>query len=73
MKRRMIRQISMALCMSLSLIAPQTVKAADQFVTFQPQAETCQLQNPTIGYAAGEHSCVQLAAANLQNDKSMPG
>ena len=68
MKRRMIRQISMALCMSLSLIAPQTVKAADQFVTFQPQAETCQLQNPTIGYAAGEHSCVQLAAANLQND-----
>ena len=64
----MIRQISMALCMSLSLIAPQTVKAADQFVTFQPQAETCQLQNPTIGYAAGEHSCVQLAAANLQND-----
>ena len=54
--------------MSLSLIAPQTVKAADQFVTFQPQAETCQLQNPTIGYAAGEHSCVQLAAANLQND-----
>ena len=58
----------MALCMSLSLIAPQTVKAADQFVTFQPQAETCQLQNPTIGYAAGEHSCVQLAAANLQND-----
>ena len=68
MKRRMIRQISMALCMSLSLIALQTVKAADQFVTFQPQAETCQLQNPTIGYAAGEHSCVQLAAANLQND-----
>ena len=64
----MIRQISMALCMSLSLIAPQTIKAADQFVTFQPQAETCQLQNPTIGYAAGEHSCVQLAAANLQND-----
>ena len=58
----------MALCMSLSLIALQTVKAADQFVTFQPQAETCQLQNPTIGYAAGEHSCVQLAAANLQND-----
>ena len=58
----------MALCMSLSLIAPQTIKAADQFVTFQPQAETCQLQNPTIGYAAGEHSCVQLAAANLQND-----
>ena len=58
----------MALCMSLSLIAPQTVKAADQFVTFQPQAETCQLQNPTIGYTAGEHSCVQLAAANLQND-----
>ena len=54
--------------MSLSLIALQTVKAADQFVTFQPQAETCQLQNPTIGYAAGEHSCVQLAAANLQND-----
>ena len=68
MKRKMIRQTSMALCMSLCLIAPQTAKAADQFVTFQPQAETWQLQQPTIGYAAGEHSCVQLAAANLQND-----
>ena len=68
MNRKTIRQTSMALGMSLCLIAPLTAQAADQFVTFQPKAETWQLQQPTIGYVAGEHSCVQLAAANLQND-----
>ena len=65
MKRKMIRQTSMALGLSLCLIAPLSAQAADQFVTFQPKAEAWQLQQPTIGYVAGEHSCVQLAAANL--------
>ncbi len=68
MKKKVIRQISVALGMSLCLIAPRSAKAADQFITFQPQAETWQLTQPTIGYTAGEHSCVQLAATNLQND-----
>ena len=68
MNRKKIRQTSMALWMSLCLIAPQSAQAADQFVSFQPKADTWQLQQPTIGYVAGEHSCVQLAAANLQND-----
>ena len=68
MKRKKIRQASMALWVSICLIAPQSALAADQFVSFQPNAETWQLQQPTIGYDAGEHSCVQLAAANLQND-----
>ena len=68
MNRKKIRQTSMALWMSLCLIAPQSAQAADQFVSFQPKTDTWQLQQPTIGYVAGEHSCVQLAAANLQND-----
>ena len=68
MEKRMIRQTSAALWMSFCLIIPQSAKAADQFVTFQPKAETWQLQQPTISYAAAEHSCVQLAATNLQND-----
>ena len=68
MKKKVIRQISVALGMSLCLIAPRSAKAADQFITFQPQAETWQLTQPTIGYAAEEHTCVQLASTNLQND-----
>ena len=68
MKKRIIRQTSVALWMSLCLIIPQSAKAADQFVTFRPQTETWQLQQPTIGYAAEEHTCVQLATTNLQND-----
>ena len=68
MKKKVIRQISVALGMSLCLIAPRSAKAADQFITFQPQAETWQLTQPTIGYTAEEHTCVQLATTNLQND-----
>ena len=68
MRKKVIRKTSMALWMSLCLTFPQSAKAADQFVTFQPQAGTWQLAQPTIGYAAGEHTCVQLATTNLQND-----
>jgi hypothetical protein len=42
--------------------------AAEPFVTFEQTAGSWLLKDVTIGYAAGEHSCVQLAAANLQKD-----
>ena len=42
--------------------------AAEPFVTFEQTAGSWLLKDVTIGYDAGEHSCVQLAAANLQKD-----
>ena len=42
--------------------------AAEPFVTFEQTAGSGLLKDVTIGYAAQEHSCVQLAAANLQKD-----
>ena len=42
--------------------------AAEPFVTFEQTAGSWLLKDVTIGYAAQEHSCVQLAAANLQKD-----
>ena len=42
--------------------------AAEPFVTFEQTAGSWLLKDVTIGYAPGEHSCVQLAAANLQKD-----
>ena len=42
--------------------------AADEFITFQSAPGTWQLKDITISFADGEHSCVQLAVANLQTD-----
>ncbi len=42
--------------------------AAEPFVTFEQTAGSWLLKDVTIGYDSGEHSCVQLAAANLQKD-----
>ena len=42
--------------------------AAEPFVTFEQTAGSWLLKDVTICYAAQEHSCVQLAAANLQKD-----
>ena len=42
--------------------------AADKFITFQSAPGTWQLKDITISFADGEHSCVQLAVANLQTD-----
>ena len=42
--------------------------AAEPFVTFEQTAGSWLLKDVTIGFAAKEHSCVQLAAANLQKD-----
>ena len=44
------------------------VKAADRFVSFSPANDAWQLHDITLGYAAGEHSCVQRAAASLATD-----
>ena len=44
------------------------VKAADKFVSFSPTNDAWQLHDITLGYAAGEHSCVQRAAASLATD-----
>ena len=45
--------------------------AAEPFVTFEQTAGSWLLKDVTIGYTAKEHSCVQLAAANLQKDFEM--
>ena len=42
--------------------------AAEPFVSFDQTTGSWLLNDVTIGYAAKEHSCVQLAAANLQKD-----
>ena len=42
--------------------------AAEQFIAFQPSAESWPLQVLTINYQSDEHSCVKLAAQNLQTD-----
>ena len=61
----MAKSILFALCLFLTTGA----NAARQFVTFLPACDAWQLSsNITIGYEEGEHSCVQLAIANLQND-----
>ena len=52
----------------LCLILSNGAFAARQFITFQPVADTWQLNNITLSYAEGEHSCVALATSNLIAD-----
>ena len=52
----------------MSALLPLGSRAADTFITFQPAQGTLQLRDVSISYADGEHSCVQIAAANLQCD-----
>ena len=51
-----------------TLVLALGVNAADQFVVFQPQADVISLQDASISFDAREHSCVQRAVANLQQD-----
>ena len=44
------------------------VSAADKFVVFQPSADALLLNNSGIAFDSREHSCVQLAIANLKQD-----
>ena len=52
----------------MSALLPLGGYAADAFITFQPAQGTLQLRDVSISYADGEHSCVQIAVANLQCD-----
>ena len=44
------------------------MSAAEPFVVFQSSADALSLQNASISFDAKEHSCVQLAVANLKQD-----
>ena len=44
------------------------VKAAEQFVSFQPSSDVWQLKRFSVGVSQNEHSCVLLAASNLMSD-----
>ena len=52
----------------MSALLPLGSRAADTFITFQSAQGTLQLRDVSISYADGEHSCVQIAAANLLRD-----
>ena len=53
---------------TLSLLMALTMSAAEQFVVFQPSADVLSLKDASISFDAKEHSCVQRAVANLQQD-----
>ena len=52
----------------MSALLPLGSRAADTFITFQPAQGALQLKDASISYVDGEHSCVQIAAANLLRD-----
>ena len=52
----------------MSAVLPMGSLAAEKFITFLPSAGSWQLKDITISYADNEHSCVRLAAENLQKD-----
>ena len=60
-----MRRISIFAIFLLLAIA---VSAADKFVVFQPSANAISLNNAGIVFDTREHSCVQLAIANLKQD-----
>jgi hypothetical protein len=66
MKRRLYLLKSLVFLVCVTVTAQ--LKAASQFVLFQPAADAWQLKNLTIGLSEKEHSCVQLAAKNLLVD-----
>ena len=50
------------------LLLSLAVSATDQFVVFQPSADAISLNNSGIAFDSREHSCVQMAIANLKQD-----
>ena len=52
----------------MSALLPLGSRAADTFITFQPAQGALQLKDVSISYTDGEHSCVQIAVANLLRD-----
>ena len=53
---------------SIFLLLTLTVGAADKFVIFQPSPDAISLNSAGIAFDSREHSCVQLAIANLKQD-----
>ena len=56
------------LFLNLLLLMGMTISAAEQFVVFKASADVLPLQGASISFDAKEHSCVQRAVANLQQD-----
>ena len=56
------------LFLTLSLLMALTISAAEQFVVFKASADVLPLQGAGISFDAKEHSCVQRAVTNLQQD-----
>ena len=56
------------LSLTLSLLMALTMSAAEQFVVFHLSADVLLLKDASISFDANEHSCVQRAIANLQQD-----
>ncbi|MBR4191246.1 MAG: glycosyl hydrolase 115 family protein, partial [Prevotella sp.] len=54
--------------LTISFMMAIAVSAADKFVVFQPSANAMSLNNAGIVFDTREHSCVQLAIANLKQD-----
>ncbi len=52
----------------LALTSLTTMRAADTFVTFTPQADAIALKEATIDLSDAEHSCVKLAVQSLAED-----
>ena len=52
----------------LFLMLSVAMRAAEQFVVFQPVADALSLKGATIVYDSREHSCVQRAVASLLTD-----
>ena len=56
------------LSLTLSLLMAMTMSATEQFVVFHPSVDALSLKDVSISFDANEHSCVQRAVANLQQD-----
>lgn len=51
-----------------ALVVTLGSEAAEPFVVFQSSADVLSLQSASVSFDSREHSCVQLAVANLQKD-----
>ena len=68
MMNQRISFLQKALLCTFCFFFAQTMTGTEQFIQFKPTNDTWRLGAITIGYAGSEHSCVQLAAANLAKD-----
>ena len=67
MTHRILSLPKMLLC-ALSLLFTQNMLGAEPFIMFHTASDAWRLNPVSIGYVQAEHSCVQLAAANLVKD-----